>query len=174
MVLPSCLIAVDIQTGFINPATALIPSAVREFCEQNPIEHRIFTRFVNPGADGPFMKILGWSRFQEECETTLHPEVNSLPTLVLDKFTYSPFVDTKLEDTLLTLDVKDVLVFGIDTDVCVFTTAIDLFDRGFHPLVVTNLSMSHAGRQYHDAAIKILPRYIGADNVVTTADLECR
>ncbi len=95
-----------------------------------------------------------------------------LPTVVVDKFTYSPFVDTKLEDTLLEMGVDEVLVFGMDTDVCVLTTAVDLFDRGFHPVVVTDLSMSHAGHQYHDAAIAILPRYIGAKNVVTTADLQ--
>jgi nicotinamidase-related amidase len=172
MDLPSCLIAVDLQSGFIGTTTASIPLAVQAFCERNPIRHRIFTRFVNPGAGGPFLEILGWSRFQEDREIALAPEVASLPTLVVDKCSYSPFVDTKLEETLRDLDVYDVLVFGIDTDVCVLTTAVDLFDRGFRPLVVSDLSMSHAGRKYHDAAITILPRYIGAKNVVTTADLE--
>ncbi len=55
MALPSCLIAVDVQAGFIAPATASIPLAIREFCERNPIEHRIFTRFVNPGNGGSFV-----------------------------------------------------------------------------------------------------------------------
>lgn len=172
--MPSCLIAVDIQSGFIDTTTASIPPAVRRFCERNPIRHRIFTRFVNPGIGGPFVEILEWPRLQEQREIALAPEIEDLPTLVVDKCSYSPFVDTKLEDTLRGLEVDDVLVFGIDTDVCVLTTAVGLFDRGFRPVVVTDLSMSHGGREYHDAALSILPRYIGADNIVTTADLECR
>ena len=38
--LPSCLIA-DMQIGFISPATASVPAAVRRFCENNPVEHGI-------------------------------------------------------------------------------------------------------------------------------------
>ncbi len=172
MLVPSCFIAVDVQVGFMSAATASIPSAIQQFCERNHVEHRIFTRFINPGSGGPFVDILGWSRLQQEPEVTLASEVASLPTLVVDKFTYSPFVDTKLEDTLRKLEVRDVLVFGIDTDVCVLTTAVELFDRGFHPIVVSDLSMSHAGHRYHEAAITIIPRYIGADNVITTVELE--
>ena len=170
--MPSCLIAVDVQSGFINAATSSIPQAVRKFCDRNQIEHRIFTRFVNPGAGGPFVEILGWSRLQDEQEIALASEVDGLPTLVLDKNTYSPFVDTNLEEVLRDIGVDDVLVFGIDTDVCVLMTAVGLFDRGFRPVVVTDLSASTGGRQHHDAALSLLPRYIGSDNIATTTDLQ--
>lgn len=171
---PSCLLVVDVQSGFISSATASIPSAVRAFCESTPFKHRIFTRFNNPGVGGPFVKILKWRRLSHDSETALAPEVADLPTLVIDKYAYSPFVDTKLEDILRNLGVYEVAVCGIDTDICVLTTAVDLFDRGFRPVVVSDLSMSHAGRVFHDAAIKILPRFIGADNVVTSAELSRR
>ncbi len=169
--MPSCLIAVDIQSGFIDEHTAQIPMAIRQFCIHAPIEHRIFTRFINPGEGGPFIEILGWPQLQENREIVLAPEIDDCPTLVVDKYSYSPFIDTKLEDILRRLEVDEVLVFGIDTDVCVLTTAVDLFNRGFHPIVVSDLSMSHAGIEYHNAALSILPRYIGANNIVTTADL---
>ena len=174
MGIPSCLLVVDVQSGFISPASASIPSALRAFCESTPFEHRIFTRFINPGSGGPFVDILNWPRLRQDGEIALALEVADLPTLVIDKYTYSPFVDTKLEDTLKNLEVYEVAVCGIDTDVCVLTAAVDLFDRGFRPLVVSDLSMSHAGREFHEAAIKILPRFIGADNVVTAAQLSRR
>lgn len=171
MSLPTCLIVVDVQSGFICSVTAPIPAAVSAFCKENSFEHRIFTRFINPGNGGPFVKILGWSHLQNEEEIALAPEVADLPTVIVDKHTYSPFVDTKLEDRLRNLGVHDVLVCGIDTDICVLTTAVDLFDRGFRPFVIKDLSMSHAGPEFHEAAIKILPRYIGANSVVTIADI---
>ena len=171
MTLPSCILVVDVQNGFICPATATIPAAVRSFCDNNKFEHRIFTRFINPGNGGPFVNVLGWPRLQDEDEIALAPEVADLPTLIVDKYTYSPFVDTKLEDRLRNLGLQEVFVCGMDTDICVLTTAVDLFDRGFQPTVIANLSMSHAGTEFHDAAIKILPRYIGEHNVINITEL---
>lgn len=171
---PSCLLVVDVQSGFICPPTAPIPAAVRAFCDKRSFDHRVFTRFINPGAGGSFIEILGWPHLQDESEISLAPEVADLPTLVIDKHAYSPFVDTKLEDRLRNLGVHEVYLCGIDTDICVLTTAVGLFDRGFRPMVIADLSMSCAGPEFHEAAIKLLPRYIGADNVVSVADLSRR
>lgn len=168
---PSCLLAVDIQQGFINAATAKIPLAVRKFCDRVHIQHRIFTRFINPGESGQFVKILGWDRLQGEPEISLAPEVDELPTLVVDKRSYSPFMDGKLIDALRNFEATDVLVFGIETDACVFQSALDLFDRGLRPLVIADLSMSTAGRQYHHAALRMLARHIGSESIVNASDL---
>ncbi len=77
----------------------------------------------------------------------------------------------RTERILRRLEITEVLVFGIDTDVCVLSTAAGLFDRGFHPIVVSDLSASTGGVKCHNAALSMLPRYIGANNIVTTADL---
>ncbi len=98
-------------------------------------------------------------------------EVWGLPTLVVDKQSYGPFVGTELEAILHRIGARDVLVCGIDTDICVLATAVDLFDRGFRPFVISDLSMSHAGPELHDAALRILPRFIGGDGIVTVAEL---
>lgn len=169
--IPSCLIAVDIQVGFIGPSTAEIPAQIRAFCEVVPVEHRIFTRFINPGTGGPFVDFLDWHRLQDGNETALAPEVADLPTLLIDKHSYSPFAHPGLEDALRVLDVEEVLVFGIDTDACVLATAFGLFDLGIRPRVVTDLSASSGGRKYHDSAMAILARSIGADGIVNTSDL---
>lgn len=120
------------------------------------------------------MDVLGWSGLSNAEETMLAREVIDLPTLVVDKRSYGPFLGTDLEDTLHQLGVRDVLVCGIDTDICVLATAVDLFDRGFRPLVISDLSMSHAGPELHDAALRILPRFIGEEGIVTVAELTAR
>ena len=168
---PSCLLAIDVQFGFVDPATEAVPAAVRSLCERVAFEHRIFTRWINPGAGGPFVEILDYHGFQGDApEIPLVPEVADLATLVIDKYGYSPFVGTSLESTLHDLGVRTVVVCGIDTAVCVLSAAVGLFDRGFRPVLVSDASRSMGGPDIDQAALQILARNIGADNVMTTAE----
>ena len=169
---PDCVIAVDIQTGFIAPPTHHIPAAVESFLARNPIEHRIFTRFVNPGPRGPFAKLLGWRKLQNPEETALAPEVEALATSVVEKHGYSPFSGTGLAAELERIGANTVLVCGIDTDVCVLSTAAGLFELELHPIVVADLCASTGGTAAHNAALTILPRYIGAHNIIDSTDLQ--
>lgn len=114
---------------------------------------------------------MDWHRLQDGDETALAPAVADLPTLLIDKHSYSPFAHPGLEDALQGLDVGEVLVFGVDTDACVLATAFGLFDPGIRPRVVADLSASCGGREYHDSAMAILARSIGADSIVNTSDL---
>ena len=169
---PSCLLVVDVQHGFICPATEAVPAAVRSLCERVHFEHRILTRWINAGAGGPFVEILDYHGFQGGApEIPLVPEVADLATLVIDKYGYSPFVDTSLESTLQEFGVRTVAVCGIDTAVCVLAAAVGLFDRGFRPLLVSDASGSMTGPDDHQAALRILSRTIGAGNVMTTEEL---
>lgn len=172
---PSCLLAIDVQFGFVGPATEAVPTAVRSLCERVAFEHRILTRWINPGAGGPFVEILDYHGFQGDApEIPLVPEVADLATLIVDKYTYSPFVGTSLEDTLRELGVSTVAVCGIDTAVCVLAGAVGLFDRGFRPLLVSDASASMGGPDIHEAALQVLSRTIGPDNIITTDDLVAR
>ena len=169
---PSCLLAIDVQFGFVGPATEAVPAAVRSLCERVAFEHRIFTRWFNPGAGGPFVEFLDYHGFQGDApETPLVPEVADLATLVVDKFGYSPFVGTTLESTLQELGVRTVVVCGIDTAVCVLSAAVGLFDRGFRPVLVSDASRSMGGPDIDRAALEILARTIGPHNIMTTDDL---
>ena len=169
---PDCVIAVDIQTGFIAPPTQHIPAAVESFLARARVEHRIFTQFVNPGPGGPFSDLLGWHKLQDPKETALAPEVEALATSVVEKHGYSPFSGTGLAAELERIGANTVLVCGIDTDVCVLSTAAGLFELGLHPIVVADLCASTGGTAAHNAALTILPRYIGAHNIITTTDLQ--
>lgn len=168
---PRTLVAVDIQAGFTAPSTEHVPPAVRSLCASVRIEHRIFTRFVNPGPGGPFAELLGWHKLQSPHETALAPEVEALATAVVEKHGYSPFFDTALAAELERVGAHTVLVCGIDTDVCVLSTAAGLFDSGFHPVVIADLCASTGGTVAHNAALSILPRFIGAHNIINSTDL---
>ena len=172
---PSCLLAIDVQFGFVCPETEAVPSAVRALCERMEFEHRVFTRWINPGPGGPFVDFLDYHGFQGDApEIPLVPEVADLATTVVDKYTYSPFGGTDLEHTLRKLGVHTVAVCGIDTAVCVLSAAVGLFDRGFRPQLVSDASASMGGPEIHQSGLDILARTIGPHNIVTTEDLANR
>ena len=172
---PSCLLAIDVQFGFVGPGTEAVPSAVRSLCERVDFEHRIFTRWINEGPGGPFVEFLDYHGFQGDApEIPLVPEVADLATMVVDKHTYCPFVGTGLDTTLREFGVDTVAVCGIDTAVCVLAGAVGLFDRGFRPLLVSDASASMGGPDIHQAALEVLSRSIRPHHIVTTDDLAAR
>ena len=67
------------------------------------------------------------------------PELAPLPDeLVLDKNTSSAFHSTPIDLLLRNMKVDTVILTGIASDQCVFTTALDAADRGFHVIIAAD------------------------------------
>jgi hypothetical protein len=64
-----------------------------------------------------------------------------------------------------------VLLVGAPTDGSVLATAFDLMDRGYHPVVVSDLCVSDRGPAAHEAAIGLLRHRVGVAQVPVLADL---
>lgn len=166
----SCLLAVDLQEGFISDRTAAVPDAVRRFCDSHQIEQRVFTRFINPGG-GPLARAMGCGRrMSSSPEIDLAEEVASLPTLTVDKCACSPFRHTPLEGHLRNMKASEVMVCGVDTDASVLASALGLLDRGFRPVVISDLCGSGAGDRAHAEAIRLMARRIGRRQTITSAE----
>ena len=66
-------------------------------------------------------------------------ELAPLPDeLVLDKNTSSAFHSTPLDLFLRNMNVDTVILTGIASDQCVFATALDAADRGFHVIIAAD------------------------------------
>lgn len=74
---------------------------------------------------------------------------------VLWKHTYSAFLDTSLEDRLRDAGVTDLLVAGVQTNVCIDHTVRDAFARGFRCTLVRDCLASHSPA-LHDASLQTL------------------
>ena len=158
----TALLIVDVQKGFINGETEHVVSRVEQL--QAEYEHVYATQFVN-GEGSPYRKFLGWQRFAPGSEEVLLA-FEPLPCVrVIVKNLYSS-LNSELLEELEGNGIEEVHVCGIDTDACVSVTAVGLFEHGIRPVVISDACASHGGSEYHNAALKILRRLIGRNQII--------
>jgi nicotinamidase-related amidase len=156
------LIIVDVQSGFINQFTHHIPQRIARLIQRENYEAILFTRFIN-APDGPYQQFLDWHSCADEPEINIVPELEpwAKPERVFSKLGLCG-----LPDDLLSFfqeqEFERVFIVGIDTDMCVLKIAMDFFDIGIEPIILTDCCASTAGLQAHLAGLAVLSRNIGA------------
>ena len=159
------LLIVDVQSGFINEFTHHVPQRVVRLIQQGDYAPILFTRFINV-EDGPYSRFLDWHGCDREPETNLVPDLEPFakPDFIFSKAGLCGLPD-QLTDYLRQQQVEQIFVVGIDTDMCVLKIAMDLFDVGIEPTVLTDCCASTAGLQAHLAGLAVLSRNIGAQRL---------
>lgn len=159
------LLVVDVQNGFINEFTHHIPQRVVQLIKERDYAPVLFTQFVN-APDGPYTQLLNWQGCNQEPDTNL---VDDLHPYVRQRCLFTKPGLCGLPDSLIHYlaenDIKRISVAGIDTDMCVLKIAMDLFDQGIEPIVLTDCCASTAGLQAHLAGLAVLSRNIGAQRL---------
>ena len=157
------LLAVDLQNGFLiaPECEAVVPKVVDRASQFYQVWA---TRFFNRNAN--LYRQLNWNEMVSGLETELSTNLSPVVSKTFDKPSYSP-VSQALLQALQSDAITTVAVCGVDTDACVMATALGLFDAGFETFVVSDGCASSGGQEYHEAAIKILERNIGAQYVIS-------
>jgi nicotinamidase-related amidase len=168
----TALVVVDVQNGFISRRSEhIVPTIVDTVRTwQQHGGPTIFTRFIN-APDSPFERLIHWTRLREAPETELVDDLKPYAEhgYVIDKPSYSLFTGEAAE-LLHQQGWTDLLICGIATESCVCKTAVDAFERGFTPWVLTDACASHAGQVAHDAGLLVTERFIGKGQMITRAD----
>lgn len=158
-----CLLVIDVQNGFVTPKTEYVVPRILEIIEQFEDELIVATKFVNY-QESPYRRFMGWERLTESPETDVLRQIEEKAYLVIEKAIYSACKD-KLCNLLSVKNITEVYLVGIDTDCCVLKTATDLFERGIRPIVLEHYCASNGGEESHRAALRVMERTIGRDQI---------
>lgn len=87
------------------------------------------------------------------------------------KLNYSAFHDSQLDARLRAHDIRRVYLVGINTDYCVFASALDAFYRGYELQIVRDAVTTFSGERGHEEGLDLAARHFGKAAVVSTADV---
>lgn len=183
--LPTALVVIDMQNGFCDPkgsvaqigldismCQAAVPGCVALVDAAHaagiPV---IFTRFVyrKDYADGgvvvkhliPALAEVN-SLAEGSWDADLIPELTPGPDdIVIDKNRYSAFYGTRLETYLTSMGIRQLVLCGVTTNMCVETTARDASARDYHVFIASDAT-GELEQHRHDVALQTLGFGFGA------------
>lgn len=169
----ACLLVVDVQRAFCDPGGAHFLPAF-EACAA-PLAGLItawralgrlvvFTRHghADPSDAGVHGRFWGSALGRDEADAALVWPANPAPgEPVVVKETYDAFHGTSLEKLLRAAGVRQVLVAGVLTHLCVETTVRAAFVRGFEPFVAMDACASNLARLHEDALVAMAAGFAG-------------
>ena len=84
---------------------------------------------------------------------------------IFEKSIYTAF-NNELVNYIKEKNIDTIYLCGIDTEACVFKTALDLFENNYNVKVIKEYCMSHNGQEVHNNALMILEKLIGKQNII--------
>lgn len=168
------LAVVDVQNGFVSESSRRAVPVIADVVDRWQANggDTVFTRYSNyPGS--PFERLIGYFELHGSPETDLVPQLTrsaERAVTVIDKSVYTLFSETG-SAAVDRHGWTDIYICGIDTECCVLKTAVDAFERGYTPWVLTDACASHSDEESHRAGLLILSKLIGPNQLITTSDM---
>lgn len=159
------ILLVDIQEGYMNERLRSLPKDIAKHVKNYDYDLVIATRFINK-ADS-----LHKSELNMQDMTMLSPHaklvenIGSLADIVIMKSTYTSLT-VDVAKLLEKNKVEEVYIAGFNTDTSIMATALELFDKGIKPKILSNLCGSVNGTEVNDSALQILKGALGEDNIL--------
>jgi nicotinamidase-related amidase len=163
------LLIIDVQKYFINGLTKDLPEKIKKYIEQNRSEFSKikFTQIINNEKNN-FVKLMDWHEFSKPPQIDICDELKQFAgkenTYI--KNGYSAFRNKDFAEYLKNNKIQEIWIAGINTENCVFATAIEAFDLEYRPVVLSKLCRSSANEEWHATAIKIMIDMIGEKQII--------
>ena len=159
-----CLMVIDVQNGFLNSKTKHIVKRIHKLIEEHNWDKIIATQFINKENSG-FIDIMGWEEMMNKPDIDVEEKISREADIVVQKNGYSALT-AEVERIIIENKIKEIYIVGVDTDGCVLSTTIDLFEYNVKPFVLKHYCASTGGVLIHRAGLKILKRTIGKHQVI--------
>ena len=174
------LLVIDAQEGFLSdPVTDCPRFRIRDLLERKYFDCVISSVYQNR-ENSNISRLMGWNKLLTQQEQKVDDIVAKYTNHFLYKNTYSAYS----EDLVALLRQENngqlpesVFIVGFDTDCCVLMTAVDLFESGIRPIVLTQYCGVSGGQKAQFAGIRVLKSLIGSNNIYadmiqSAADIE--
>ncbi|POO03562.1 Isochorismatase-like [Trema orientale] len=157
----AALLVIDIQNYFSATAKPIIPKVLATIrlcrrasipvifirhCHKSPADHGLLPEWWNG-------HVLLDGTPDSELMPDLDHDIRPKDDVILEKTTYGAFQSTRLEEVLRERGVEEVIVTGVNTNVCCETTSREAFMRGFRVFFSTDATAT-ADAELHEAALK--------------------
>ncbi len=163
--MPRAFIAVDFVNDFVEGklgsmnAKNAAERALLFLRKLNHSEEIVFTLDTHSPGDKEF-RLWGEHCLKGMWGSQLWDELNMIRGIRLPKGNYDAFYQTDLEAILREKNVDSLFIFGISTDICVFSTVSGAFYRNFKINVIEDLSAS-LRQEDHEQALSSMKRLFG-------------
>jgi nicotinamidase-related amidase len=168
-------VVVDMQrlfsedTGWRVPTLDAILPNIHRLIDHRP-KRSLYTRFITPSGIGAARGI--WQRFYRHwpqvTRESISPDLFDLvpplaakarPEAQIDKDGFSSYTGVAFAPALDRLGCGMLVLSGVETDVCVFATAMEAVDRGLRVVIATDAVTSFSLPAHRAALDHILPRF---------------
>jgi nicotinamidase-related amidase len=168
----SVLMVVDVQNGFLTGETRHVLPIIIDLADrwQKLNGTTVYSRYFNyPGSS--FERLMDWRQMYASPDTDIADELipYAQGSITLDKQVYSALTP-RFAELVTRHNWTDIAICGIDTDLCVLKTALDAFEHGLTPWVITNASASTGGGTSHESGLIVIGRAIGERHLVTAEE----
>lgn len=167
--------AIDMQrlfaeaTEWASPVVHAIEPKVRRITAHAP-ELTLFTRFLTPrnAEDAKGQWQIYYRHWKSVLASNIDPDLLDLvaplrsfvpPARIIDKYVHSAFEAPAFQAALDELGADTIIFTGVETDVCVLTTALTAVDRGYRTILISDAIASSNAASHAAALDGIYPRF---------------
>ena len=165
-------VGIDLQEGFLTDEIKASDyvSRVCDFLAQQDSDRVVLTRFVN-SASSNMVRLMDWDKMQAgDPATRLFHNLETAGYPIIQKSTYSSWVP-EVRNMAKDRGCKEIILFGLDTEACVFKTALDIFDTSLRPIIIEDLCASSAGAKRHRLTMDIMADIMGVRQVIKSGEV---
>lgn len=174
----NALLIIDVQREMVNEHTKDLPVKIAEFINEkrNLFDYIIFFKFQNqPGSN--WFNIMKWEGMTKDSEIELAAELVPIAgnaTVFIKKTAFSVFRVDEFVQWINNKKINRLFFCGMDTDVCVYTSLMEAFERNYEVKVIENLCAASHGQKNHENALDLIRTNLGRRVLITTDEFSQR